>query len=115
MARIIALIYNWWNIFVRLAEPDKHLEAITSRPLLLSSVGKLTETSRQKTMTITHFHGRAEHVQETYRRIQQFFNGLKTNAPQLNDLECWCRILSEAMKKYLNGRILEPPNPAALA
>ena len=36
MARIIALIYNWWIIFVRLAEPDKQLEAITSRPLLLT-------------------------------------------------------------------------------
>ena len=32
MARFIALIYNWWNLFVRLAKPDKHLEAITSRP-----------------------------------------------------------------------------------
>ncbi len=36
MARFIAPIYNWWNLFVRLAEPDKHLEAITSRPLLLA-------------------------------------------------------------------------------
>ena len=115
MARIIALIYNWWNIFVRLAEPEKHLEAITSRPLLLSSVGKLTETSRQKTMTITHSHGRAEYAQATYRRIQQFFDDLKVNAPQLTDLECWCRILSEAMKKYLGGRILEPPNSAILS
>ena len=25
MARFIALIYNWWNLFVRLAEPDRHL------------------------------------------------------------------------------------------
>lgn len=115
MARIIALIYNWWNIFVRLAEPDKHLEAITSRPLLLSSVGKLTETSRQKTMTITHSHGRAEQIQKTYQRIHHFFNDLKANAPQLSDLECWCRILSEAMKKYLGGRILKPPNQAVLA
>ena len=23
-ARMVALVYNWWNIFVRLAEPDKH-------------------------------------------------------------------------------------------
>jgi hypothetical protein len=30
MARFIALIYNWWSLFVRLAEPDKHLEAITT-------------------------------------------------------------------------------------
>ena len=115
ISRIIALIYNWWNIFVRLAEPDKHLEAITSRPLLLSSVGKLTETSRQKTLTITHSHGRAEHVRKTYQRIQQFFNELKANAPQLDALECWCRILSEAMKKYLGGQILRPPKPAIAA
>ena len=35
---MVALVYNWWNIFVRLAEPDKHLEAITSRPLLLAGI-----------------------------------------------------------------------------
>lgn len=39
MARMIALIYNWWTLFVRLIEPDHHLEAITSRPLLLHAVG----------------------------------------------------------------------------
>ncbi|MCN4143637.1 MAG: hypothetical protein LC437_06205 [Thiohalomonas sp.] len=43
MARMIALICNWWNLFVRLAIPHKHHEAITSqaitsRPLLLSSM-----------------------------------------------------------------------------
>ena len=114
MSRIIALVYNWWSIFVRLAEPDKHLEAITSRPLLLSSVGKLTESGRQKTLTITHSHGRAQQVQQTYRRVQLFFDGLRTIAPQLSELECWCRILSEAMKKYLGGTILRPPNHYAL-
>ena len=30
-ARFLALFYNWWNIFVRLADPDRHREAITSR------------------------------------------------------------------------------------
>ena len=23
---MVALVYNWWNPFVRLAEPDKHLD-----------------------------------------------------------------------------------------
>ena len=32
MGRIIALVYNWWTIFMRLGIPDKHAEAITSRP-----------------------------------------------------------------------------------
>ena len=34
-ARLLALFYNWWNMFVRLADPDLHREAITSRPLFL--------------------------------------------------------------------------------
>ncbi len=60
MDRMIALIYNWWNLFVRLAIPDKHHEAVTSRPLLLSSVGRLIERSRQKKMIITSAHGNIE-------------------------------------------------------
>jgi hypothetical protein len=36
----IALVYNWWSLFTRLAIPEKHAEAITSRPLLLNAVGK---------------------------------------------------------------------------
>ena len=32
MAGIIALVFNWWNIFCRLADPDEQMEAITSRP-----------------------------------------------------------------------------------
>jgi len=33
VARAVGLIYNWWNLYVRLADPDKHLEGVTSRPL----------------------------------------------------------------------------------
>ena len=31
MGRIIALVYNWWSIFMRLGIPDKHAEAIGAR------------------------------------------------------------------------------------
>jgi hypothetical protein len=109
IARIIALIYNWWSLFVRLAEPDKHYEAIVSRPLLLHGVGKQTTHAAQKTLTITSTHGRAAYVRAAYQRVCQFFDDLKAIAPQLTPIACWYRILSEAMKKYLNGMILEPP------
>ena len=42
MAHLVALIYNWWSLFVRLADLQKHTEAITSRPLLLSAIGRQT-------------------------------------------------------------------------
>ena len=28
MARLIALVYNWWTLFGRLADPDHHREAL---------------------------------------------------------------------------------------
>ena len=56
MARLIALVYNWWNIFTRLAQPDRHLEAVTSRPLLLHAVGRLVTTGRRKIVRLTSNH-----------------------------------------------------------
>lgn len=110
IARMIALVYNWWTLFVRLAEPDKHFEAVTSRPLLLHGVGKQTTHAGQKTLTITSTHGRAAYIRQAYQRVSNFFDQLKANAPQLTPIQSWCCILSEAMKKYLHGVILIPPN-----
>jgi Transposase DDE domain group 1 len=42
LARIIALIYNWWSLYTRLAIPHRHTEATTSRPLLLYGVARQT-------------------------------------------------------------------------
>jgi hypothetical protein len=39
-ARAVALIYNGWSLFVRLANPEARLEAMTRRPWLMSSVGR---------------------------------------------------------------------------
>ena len=43
LAGMVALIYNWWSLFVRLADPEHHREAITSRPLLLSAIARKTQ------------------------------------------------------------------------
>ena len=53
MARMVALVYNWWNLFVRLAQPHKHFEAITSRPLLLHGVATQTKHAGQTRLIIT--------------------------------------------------------------
>ncbi len=53
IARLIALVYNWWNVFTRLARPDQHMEAITSRPLLLHAVGRMVSIGRRKIIRLT--------------------------------------------------------------
>jgi len=100
ITRIIALVYNWWSLFVRLANPEKHYEAITSRPLLLSSVGRLTKSGRQKQMVITSSHGKTMQVQAIYCRMARFFYDLKSTAPQLTPQGCWEKILAKAMEAF---------------
>ena len=106
MARLVALIYNWWNLFVRLAIPEKHHEAITSRPLLLSSVGRLTESARQRRMVITSTHGERTIIQRAYERVHAFFSWLKATAPQLTPSECWRLIVTKSMEIFMGN---DPP------
>ena len=47
LAGMVALIYNWWSLFVRLADPEHHREAINSRPLLLSAIARKTQHAGQ--------------------------------------------------------------------
>jgi Transposase DDE domain group 1 len=114
MARITALVYNWWSLFVRLANPEQHTEAITSRPAMLYAIGKQTTHAGQTRLTLTSMHASAPKVMACYRRIAAFFRDLRSTAEQLTSLERWCRILSLALVKYLKGRVLRPP-PGLLA
>ena len=98
MARTIALIYNWWNLYTRLALPGKHHEAITSRPLLLSSIGRLTTHSAQKTLTLTSMHNDVNKIGKAYERLMALFSELKTAAPQLKPKEPW---------RWLMGKIID--------
>jgi len=109
MAGIVALMFNWWNLFVRLADPDHHREAITSRPLLLQAIGRQTSHAGRTTLTITSSHGEHQRARAALTRIAGFFFKLRRSAEQLTPLQRWYRILSEALKKFLRGRTLVPP------
>jgi hypothetical protein len=109
LARSVALIYNWWSLFVRLADPEHHREAITSRPLLLSALARRTHHVGQVTLTVSSAHGEQHLARRAYLRIAGFMARLRQSAEQLDALGRWYRILSEALRHYLNGRQLEPP------
>ena len=109
MARIVALAANWWNLFVRLADPEHHREAITTRPLLLEAIARQTTHAGRTTLTITSTHGQRHRARRALTRIAAFFARLRETAEQLTDLDRWYRILSQALVKYLKGRQLAPP------
>ena len=88
-ARLVALFYDWWNIFVRLAEPDWHREAITSRPLLLHAIAERVRHARQTTIKIASTHARSVPAAHALRAVAAFLRGLVGSAEQLTDLQRW--------------------------
>jgi hypothetical protein len=73
-SRIIAQIYNWWSIFVRIADPQKHHEAVTSRPLLKQSLARKTTTGGQSFLTITSTHGRKDKIARFFKNLARFLS-----------------------------------------
>jgi hypothetical protein len=108
-ARMVALFYNWWNIFVRLVEPDRHMEAITSRPLLLHAIATRVRHARQTTITVASSHAKTFPAAKAFRAVAIFLRELAKDAEQLTGLQRWRRILARAFQVFLQGRHLRSP------
>jgi hypothetical protein len=106
MARVNALIYNWWTIFMRLGIPDKHAEAITSRPLALHGIARQTRHSNQTTVEVTSTHAKAHLMAEALTKVSGFLKRIKASAEQLTQTFRWAMILSAAFQHFLRGRAL---------
>jgi hypothetical protein len=109
MARHIALIYNWWSLFARLADPSVRREAITSRPLLLHAVARQTTHAGQTVVTVTPLHADEPKIRRMLTELSQFLETLKRTAEQLTFGQRWCRILSRIFHTLLQGVELKMP------
>ena len=108
ISRLIALVYNWWSLYTRLLNPDKRHEAITSRPLMLQSVGRKTTHAGQTIVTITSSHAKASLIQAAMRELARFFKELTLTAEQLGVTEKVRLIAQRAFRKLLSN---SPPLP----
>jgi hypothetical protein len=104
MARITALVYNWWTIFMRLGIPDKHAEVITSRPLALHGIARLTRHGNQTKVEVTSTHSKATLVTRMLNTVSGFLCHIRTTAVQLTGQDRWRLILSTAFQFLLRGK-----------
>jgi hypothetical protein len=106
MARITALVYNWWTIFMRLGIPDKHAEAVTSRPLALYGIARRMRHSNQTTVEVTSTHSKAGLIAEALTKVSGLLKRIKATAEQLTPAARWRLILSAAFQAFLRGKVL---------
>jgi len=100
MTLFVALVYNWWSLFVRLSTPNRRAEAITSRPLLLHAIGRKTSHGNQSTLTLTSLHAQASLIQTAMKAVTRFLFSIRTVAEQLTPSERWRRILLVALRAF---------------
>ena len=100
-ARAVALIYNWWSWYVRLAHPKARLEAITSRPLLLAAVGRITHSGGQRHILLSLTHAASAHVKALVTNVRAGLQHIRATAPQLLSVQRW-----KALVLYIIGKIV---------
>lgn len=111
LARIVALIYNWWSLFTRLAIPNRHTEATTSRPLLLHGIARQTRHGNQTTLTITSNHAQARAIRQALEAVSQLLQRLRQTAEQLTEKQRWRQLLRFIFRDWLKS---QAPDPAFL-
>ena len=100
-ARAVALIYNWWSWYVRLAHPQKRLEAITSRPMLLNGIARMTQHAGQSRLLLTLTHEAEDKIKSMIANIRAGLDTILSNAPQLTKADRW-----PALVRYIISKII---------
>jgi hypothetical protein len=117
-ARAVALIYNGWSWYVRLAHPKTRLEAITSRPMLLAGVGRLTEHAGQSRLLLTLSHAAGDQIKAMIVNVRKGLDHVLASAPQLPKAGRWPALVRYIVDKIINARPkarpkASPPTPVA--
>ena len=111
MANLVALFYNWWNLYVRFFDEAHHREAITSRPALMQGVARQVQSGGQRTIKVSLLHEYREDIATlvslTSRQLQQ----MSAITERWTAVEKWTLLLTRLLRHWLGGKWL-PGLPA---
>lgn len=114
MANLVALIYNWWHLYVRLFDADHHREAITSRPALLGGVARSIRHGRQRTIKVSLQHEQSAFIAQAIHVVSNTLQRFNATAEQWTIEQRWTLLLTHIFRHWLGGKWLGSlPPPAA--
>lgn len=82
-ARVLLLVYNLWNLFLRLLQPQRHVEARYGRRWFLLIAARLVHSGGAKAIQIAVQGHWWEMLKDGYQRVLHW---LEATAPQLSSL-----------------------------
>jgi hypothetical protein len=105
MARFVALVFTWWNIFVRQLSPLAHREGHVSRPVLLHGVARRVTHGGKTMLRVTSLHAKADVVIAALSALtERIKSSVNAAASQLNSAKPWADIISAIFDPLIKAR-----------
>ena len=114
MANLTALVYNWWNLYVRFYDAEHHREAITSRPALMQGVARQVQSGGQRKIKISILHEKGERIVRAVGVISSQLQEFMRIAERWTIAQRWAFLLTRLLQRWLGGKWL-PGVPAEAA
>ncbi len=114
MARMVALIFNWWSLFTRIASQDKHGEAITTRPLFLHGIARHTRHAQQNHLSLSSLHAKARKIAQVLSRVSGWLRAFRDGAEQLVSAARWPTLLRQIFRHFCSAAHPSMPNSALM-
>lgn len=117
MAQLVALIYNWWSIYIKLVDPGVAREAITSRPMYLMHAAKVHTHQSKRTIVIFCAHAQAKEIKSNLEKAAERLKyWASLTAEQLKQTSVWMRVIAHILINHQTigaGKGRSPPTLTA--
>jgi hypothetical protein len=111
MANLIALFYNWWNLYVRFYDEEHHREAITSRPAMMQGVARQVQSGGRRTVRVSLLHEKGDVIARAFTLISSQLHQIRSITERWSVEERWALLLTRGLRRGLGGKWL-PGVPA---
>jgi hypothetical protein len=108
MARLVALVYNWWSLFTRIASGKQHAEAVTTRPLFLQGVARHTSHSQQNKLSMSSVHAKARKIANLLAGVSAWLGAFRASAEQLAKDVRWPTLLRQIFRAFWSDPATNP-------
>jgi hypothetical protein len=113
MANLIALVCNWWNLYVRFYDEEHHREAITSRPALMQGVARQVRSGGQRCIKLSLLHEKGDLIARAVTLISSQLQSFVRMAERWTIAERWACLLTRLLRRWLGGKWLPGVPPQA--
>ena len=107
MANLVALFYNWWNLYLRFYDEEHHREAIRSRPMLMAGVARQIQSGGRRTIRVSNLYEKGEVIAQAITAISKELHRIRAITEQWTVIEKWSLILTRVLRRWLGGKWLD--------